>query len=51
MLLCRAASNVRYVAYSSDVGEAFRPVVPTWLVKSTYGLAFGYGAHPCPASS
>lgn len=36
------ASKVRYVAYSSDVGEAFRPVVSDKVVKATYGLAFLY---------
>ena len=45
-----AATNIRYVAYSSDVGEAFRPVVPGAVVKATYGLAFGYGA-PLPLPS
>ena len=37
-----AAANVRYTAYSSDVGEAFRPMVPEWAVKATYGLAVSY---------
>ena len=36
------AANMRYTAYSSDVGEAFRPVVPDWAVKATYGLAVTY---------
>ena len=32
----------RYVAYSSDVGEAFRPVAnPRW-VRAGYGVAFAY---------
>jgi fission process protein 1 len=37
-----AAANARYTAYSSDVGEAFRPVVPEWAVRGTYGLAVSY---------
>ncbi len=35
-------SASRYSAYSSDVGEAFRPVAPRAFVWATYGLAFGY---------
>jgi hypothetical protein len=27
-----AEGGARYVAYSSDVGEAFRPIVPGWYV-------------------
>jgi fission process protein 1 len=34
--------NARYTAYSSDVGEAFRPVVPRWAVNATYGVAIAY---------
>ena len=37
-----AAANARYTAYSSDVGEAFRPMVPEWAVRATYGLAITY---------
>ena len=37
-----ALAKARYTAYSSDVGEAFRPVVPEWAVKGTYGLAVAY---------
>ena len=37
-----AIANARYTAYSSDVGEAFRPVVPDIAVKATYGLAIAY---------
>ena len=36
------AANMRYTAYSSDVGEAFRPVISDWAVKATYGLAISY---------
>ena len=37
-----AAANMRYTAYSSDFGEALRPVVPPILVKASYGLAVSY---------
>jgi len=33
---------VRYLAFTSDVGEAFRPVVPVALVNLTYAVAIGY---------
>ena len=33
-----AIKGIRYVGYSSDVGEAFRPLVPRWFVNATYGL-------------
>ncbi|KAJ9111382.1 hypothetical protein QFC19_001150 [Naganishia cerealis] len=36
----RAAS--RYTAYTSDIGEAFRPVVAPWIVKSAYGVSWLY---------
>ena len=36
----KAAS--RYVAYSSDVGEAARPLVSPTFVKAMYGVAFAY---------
>ncbi|KAF9468879.1 mitochondrial 18 KDa protein-domain-containing protein [Collybia nuda] len=32
----------RYVAYTSDVGEAFRPVVPPWIVTAAYGVSWLY---------
>lgn len=32
----------RYLAYTSDVGEAFRPVVPRWIVRSAYGVSWLY---------
>lgn len=32
------------MAYSSDVGEAFRPVVPVAVVNASYGIAIGYCA-------
>ncbi|KAL2838363.1 mitochondrial 18 KDa protein-domain-containing protein [Aspergillus pseudoustus] len=32
----------RYVAYTSDVGESFRPVAHPWLVRSAYGISWTY---------
>jgi hypothetical protein len=34
-------ASLRYLAYASDLGEAFRPTVPRWVVNATYGVAFG----------
>mmetsp|Transcript_31235 Transcript_31235/g.73090 ORF Transcript_31235/g.73090 Transcript_31235/m.73090 type:complete len:484 (-) Transcript_31235:12-1463(-) len=34
----------RYLAYTSDVGEAFRPVVPAAVVNASYAVAVGYVA-------
>ncbi|CCM03398.1 uncharacterized protein FIBRA_05528 [Fibroporia radiculosa] len=32
----------RYIAYTSDVGEAFRPVVPPAVVSAAYGISWLY---------
>ncbi|OCH95978.1 hypothetical protein OBBRIDRAFT_744621 [Obba rivulosa] len=32
----------RYVAYTSDIGEAFRPVVPPAVVKAAYSISWLY---------
>ncbi|KAI0600091.1 mitochondrial 18 KDa protein-domain-containing protein [Biscogniauxia sp. FL1348] len=32
----------RYVAYTSDIGESFRPVAHPWLVRSAYGVSWAY---------
>ena len=32
----------RYLAFTSDFGEALRPVVAARIVSATYGIAFGY---------
>ncbi|KAK9457340.1 mitochondrial 18 KDa protein-domain-containing protein [Dipodascopsis uninucleata] len=32
----------RYVAYTSDIGESFRPVVKPWIVTSCYGISWAY---------
>lgn len=39
-----AKANIRYVAYSSDIGESARPVVPGWAVNGAYAVAIGYVA-------
>ncbi|GMH60583.1 hypothetical protein TrRE_jg6547, partial [Triparma retinervis] len=35
-------AKIRYSAYSSDVGEAARPVAPSWVVKAAYGIVGVY---------
>ncbi|KAF1830243.1 hypothetical protein BDW02DRAFT_573236 [Decorospora gaudefroyi] len=32
----------RYVAYTSDIGESFRPIAHPWLVKGAYGVSWVY---------
>lgn len=32
----------RYVAYTSEVGESFRPVAHPWLVRGAYGISWAY---------
>ena len=32
----------RYVAYTSDIGEAFRPVVPPSIVTAGYAISWAY---------
>ncbi|THG94691.1 hypothetical protein EW026_g6828 [Hermanssonia centrifuga] len=32
----------RYIAYTSDIGEAFRPVVPPAIVTAAYGISWLY---------
>jgi fission process protein 1 len=32
----------RYIAYTSDVGEAFRPIVAPWVVRAGYGVSWAY---------
>lgn len=34
----------RLVAYTSDMGESFRPIVPRWLVRAAYGVTWAYVA-------
>ncbi|KAF9915127.1 hypothetical protein BX616_006840 [Lobosporangium transversale] len=35
-------ASSRYLAYSSDVGEAFRPVTSPFFVNAMYGVSFAY---------
>ncbi|KAG0209375.1 hypothetical protein BGX28_010363 [Mortierella sp. GBA30] len=35
-------ASSRYLAYSSDVGEAFRPVTAPLFVNAMYGVSFAY---------
>ncbi|KAI9719934.1 MAG: hypothetical protein M1828_005972 [Chrysothrix sp. TS-e1954] len=32
----------RYIAYTSDIGESFRPVAHPYLVKGAYGISWAY---------
>jgi mitochondrial fission process protein 1 len=32
----------RYVAYTSDIGESFRPIAHPWLVRGAYGISWAY---------
>lgn len=32
----------RYVAYTSDIGESFRPVAHPWLIRGAYGISWTY---------
>lgn len=36
------AATHRYVAYTSDIGESFRPVAHPYLIKSAYGISWLY---------
>lgn len=33
---------IRYMGYSNEIGEAFRPLVSKSLVAASYGMAIGY---------
>lgn len=35
-------SASRYVAYTSDIGESFRPVAHPWLVRGSYAISWAY---------
>jgi fission process protein 1 len=35
-------ASSRYLAYTSEVGEAFRPIVPPFLVTAAYGISWAY---------
>lgn len=32
----------RLLAYTSDVGESFRPILPNWVVNAGYAVSIGY---------
>lgn len=32
----------RYVAYTSDIGESFRPVAHPWLIRGAYAVSWAY---------
>lgn len=36
------AATTRYLAYTSDVGEAFRPIVHPAIVTAAYGISWAY---------
>jgi fission process protein 1 len=33
---------IRYTAYTNDLGEAFRPLIHPYIVRSTYAISWGY---------
>lgn len=35
-------ASSRYLAYTSDVGEAFRPIISPLVVKAAYGVSWAY---------
>lgn len=35
-------TNLSQVAYTSDIGESFRPIAHPWLVRSAYGISWSY---------
>lgn len=37
-----ALSAHRYVAYTSDIGESFRPIFPQWIVRAGYSISWMY---------
>lgn len=32
----------RYLGYTNELGESFRPLIKTWMVNVTYGVAIAY---------
>lgn len=40
--LARFRTIIRYLAYTSDIGEAFRPIVSPKIVTSAYAISWGY---------
>ena len=35
---------IRFFGYTNEFGEAFRPLLPKWVVLATYGVSFLYAA-------
>lgn len=35
-------SAQRYVAYTSDIGESFRPIAHPYIIRAAYGVSWGY---------
>ena len=35
-------SAQRYIAYTSDIGESFRPIAHPWLVRGAYAVSWSY---------
>jgi len=35
-------TSARPLAYTSEVGESFRPLIPNWSVRTLYGISIGY---------
>jgi len=40
--LPKLVAEQRFLAYTSEVGESFRPLVPKYLVNATYGISICY---------
>jgi len=40
----RLANALRYTAYTSDLGESFRPIIPPRIVQATYAISWAYVA-------
>ena len=40
--MARLFASQRYFAYTSEVGESFRPLIPRPLVNTAYGISIGY---------
>lgn len=35
-------SPLRYLGYSNELGESFRPLIKKWMVNASYGVAIAY---------
>lgn len=35
-------SPLRFLGYTNELGESFRPLIPLWMVRATYGIAITY---------